>query len=304
MKQERIHGKRDSEGEKMFRKSFLIIVIFGLLLTACTINGVSINIPGDRITGSGDLQTETRAVAGFTRVDLQSIGNLTITQGNEESLTVTADDNLLAYITTRVVNGTLEISTRPNVSIDPSRTIEYHLVMKSVEGVQLSGFGNINSEGLKGTDLEVKLSGSGDISIGSIECNSLLVRISGFGNFFSQSVKAKNPVIEITGSGDITVEDMQAEDVSVKISGFGDAVISGRTIHQSAQILGSGDYKAGDLESESAAVKITGFGNARIWASETLDVTITGSGSVEYYGSPRLTQTMTGFGKVNSIGEH
>ncbi len=288
----------------MFKRLFLISAILGLALTACTINGVSIDIPGQRINGSGDMQTETRDVTGFTRVDLQSIGNLTITQGSEESLTVTADDNLLPYIVTKVVNGTLEISARPNVSIDPTRTIEYHLVMKTVEGVQLSGFGNINSEGLKGTDLEVKLSGSGDISIGTIECNSLLVRISGFGNFFSQSVRAKNPVIEITGSGDITVEDMQAEDVSVKISGFGDAAISGKATRQDAQILGSGDYKAGDLESESAAVKITGFGNARIWASETLNVTITGSGNVEYYGSPRITQSMTGFGKVNSIGEH
>ncbi len=288
----------------MFKRLFLISAILGLALTACTINGVSIDIPGQRINGSGDMQTETRDVTGFTRVDLQSIGNLTITQGSEESFTVTADDNLLPYITTKVVNGTLEISTRANVSIDPSRTIEYHLVMKNVEGVQLSGFGNINSEGLKGTNLEVKLSGSGDISIGTIECNSLLVRISGFGNFFSQSVKAKTPTIEITGSGDITVEDMQAEDVSVKISGFGDAAVSGKATRQDAQILGSGDYKAGDLESESAAVKITGFGNARIWASETLDVTITGSGNVEYYGSPRITQTMTGFGKVNSIGEH
>lgn len=288
----------------MVKRMLLIVVVLSLLMTGCTVNGIHIDVPANAINGSGKIVTEAREVSGYSSVDMQSIGNLTITQGNEESLTIKADENLLPYITTRVVNGTLEIGMKPNTSLNPTRTIEYDLVMKDVSGVQLSGFGNIESEGLKGKDVEVKLAGSGDINIGKLEADSLLVRISGFGNFDSQSIKAATPTIEITGSGDINVDELDAEDLAVKISGFGDAILNGKTITQDVQILGSGNFKAGDLESKMATVKITGFGNATMWVSDNLGITVTGSGDVEYYGSPRVTQTMTGFGKVNSLGDH
>jgi hypothetical protein len=210
----------------MVKKVLLLVIVLGLALTGCTVNGFNINVPTKSIDGSGDVKTENREVAKFDRVDMQGIGNLTIVQGSEESLTITADENLLPYITTDVVNGTLQIGMKPNISLNPSRAIEYKLVMKSVTGVQLSGFGNIESEGLKGEDLEVKLSGSGDINIGTIESGSLLVRISGFGDFNAKSIKAKTPTIEITGSGDINVDELDAEDLAVKISGFGNAKIS------------------------------------------------------------------------------
>ena len=288
----------------MFKKIIFVSIILAFALSACTINGVP-NFGSNRnINGSGTVVTEERDVADFTSVDMQSIGDLTIVQGNEESLTISADENLMRYITTRVVNGTLEIGMEPNISVNPSRTIQYQLVMKNVEGIELSGFGNIDSEELSGKDLEVKLAGSGDINIGIIDGETLLVRIAGFGNFESQSIKAQEATIEIGGSGDITVDELEADDLAVKISGFGNAEIAGKVLRQDVQIVGSGDYEAADLESEEAVVKITGFGNPTIWVKETLDATITGSGNLDYYGSPRVTQTITGFGKVNSLGEH
>lgn len=288
----------------MLKKILFVSIILAFTLSACTVYNVPDFVNGKNINGSGNVISEDREVAGFESVDMQSIGNLTIVQGNEESLTITADENLMQYITARVVNGTLEIGMEPNISLNPSRAIEYELVMKTVEGVKLSGFGNINSEELTGKDLEVKLAGSGDINIGKIESDSLQVRISGFGDFESQSIKAETSTIEISGSGDIQVDELAGDELVVKISGFGNAEISGKVRTQEIQLVGSGDYEAEDLESESAVVKITGFGNPTVWATESLDATITGSGNLDYYGSPRVTQTMTGFGKVNSLGEH
>lgn len=288
----------------MFKKALFVLIVFALTLSACTVYDLNQIGNNKTINGSGNVITEKRDVQNFDRVDLKGIGNLTITQGNEESLTITADENLMQYITSKVVNGTLEIGMEPNISLTPSRKIEYKLEVKSVSGIQLSGFGNIESESLSGKDLEVILSGSGDINIGTIEGDSLLVRLSGFGNFHSKSIKSKTPTIEITGSGDINVEELEADDLAVKISGFGNAILAGKVLTQDVQILGSGDYEAENLESNSAVVKITGFGNPTVSVKDELNVTITGSGNLEYFGSPRVTQTITGFGKVNSLGEH
>jgi hypothetical protein len=291
----------------MFKKLAVIVTVvavLGLSLTACIPSGFYNPINSKTICGSGEVITESRNASNFERVDLQGIGNLEIVQGDEESLTITADDNFMQYITTEVVGDTLEIGMKPNLSLDPTRTIEYKLVLKTVSSVALSGFGNIDSDGLTSDELEIKLAGSGDISIGSLESNTLLVRISGFGDFNAQTVTADKPTLEITGSGDINVDELTAKDLAVKISGFGDADLSGTAVDQDVMVTGSGNYNAEDLASDSATVKITGFGKATLWAKDSLDITITGSGDVNYFGAPRITQTMTGFGKVNSLGEH
>ena len=79
-----------------------LIVIFPLVLGACDTLRV--------IEGSGDVVTETRAVSGFDRVILGGIGELTLIQGEEESLEIEAEDNILPQITTEVRDGTLTIS--------------------------------------------------------------------------------------------------------------------------------------------------------------------------------------------------
>jgi hypothetical protein len=115
----------------MFKKTFLLFLIMVFTLSACTENGIQISGNNQKLDGSGKIITENRDVSGFDKVDLQSIGNLTIVQGTEESLTIKADDNLLPYITTEVFNGTLEIGMKPNLSFNPTQSIEYELVVIS-----------------------------------------------------------------------------------------------------------------------------------------------------------------------------
>lgn len=288
----------------MIKKLTLVFVVLALALSACSINGRTFSINSEHINGSGTIVTEDRAVSGFDKVDLQSIGNLTIIEGDKESLTIEADDNLMEYITTDVFNNALEIGMEPNISIDPSRAIEYTLTVKSLSSIVLSGFGNINAAELNAEDIEIKLSGSGNMTLGDLKTENALLRVSGFGNINVDNMVVDQPTLEISGSGDIDVNQMQAITMNLKISGFGNADITGTANDQDIQIVGSGNYHGEDLESESASVKITGFGDATVWANSNLDVTITGSGNLEYYGSPKVTQTMTGFGKVNSLGEH
>jgi hypothetical protein len=64
---------------EMVKKVLLLVIVLGLALTGCTVNGFNINVPTKSIDGSGDVKTENREVAKFDRVDMQGIGNLTIT---------------------------------------------------------------------------------------------------------------------------------------------------------------------------------------------------------------------------------
>ena len=290
------------------KKSFILLATaftaFALLLSACSFDGVTVNVNTNTVKGSGNVVSEERTVSGFTRVELQSIGNLVITQGDTESLTIAADDNLLPYITTEVVAGTLEISMKPNTNVDPTKTIQYTLTVKSIASVVLAGFGNITADKLESNSLEVKVTGSGDIHIGEVNGETLALKLTGFGNIYVDKAVVSRPTLELAGSGDIKVNDLKASDLALTISGFGNATISGSADNEVIKLTGSGNYHGGDIQTKTAAVTISGFGNATAWATDSLNLKITGSGNVDYYGNPRLTQTITGFGNIKSLGEH
>jgi hypothetical protein len=73
--------------------------------------------PRDSIWGSGHLVTESRQVSGFDSVLLSGAGELILDQTGVESLTITAEDNIIGELTSDVVGGQLILGTRPGVSI-------------------------------------------------------------------------------------------------------------------------------------------------------------------------------------------
>ena len=91
---------------KLMYAGFLVLLI--TLAAGCVSN-----VPC--VSGSGTIATETRAVGAFQSIDLQGTGNIYVTQGNESSLRVEAEDNLLPYLKTSVTNGVLKVEMNQSV---------------------------------------------------------------------------------------------------------------------------------------------------------------------------------------------
>lgn len=243
------------------RKPVLFIIPLILLVTvACT---VTFNAPEIRdLRGSGNLVTEQREVSGFDQLEFGGVGKMTIRQGDVESLTITADDNLIDRINTRVVGDRLIIDMEENINIGGMTRLNYELVVKDLSRLTLSGFG--------------------DIDVAELRTDTLTVLLS--------------------GSGNLTVDDLQARRLEVTITGFGNTELAGEVEDLEIIIKGAGNFNGGDLFGRSAQVEVSGFGNATVWVESNLDVEITGSGNVSYYGLPDVTQSITGFGRLESLG--
>jgi hypothetical protein len=215
-----------------------------------------------KVEGSGHIAKEERPVSDFNRVSLRGGAELNVTQGDRESLSIEADDNILPLIETEVTQGTLSIGPKERQELRPSRPCKINLAVKELEGITLSGAVTLKASGLTAEKLDVTTSGWGKIAMDALVADALTVCMS--------------------GSGDCT------------LSGLADA--------QTIQVSGSGEYHAGKLEGKSVKLTISGSGSAVVWAMETLDVNIMGSGRVEYYGQPRVTQDVSGSGRVISLG--
>lgn len=244
-------------------KSLLIVLsILMMSMLACRVGGSVID--RELVVGSGNLQSEERVVKDFERVQLTHIGELTIVQGDEEGLTVEADDNLLPYIETEIRGRELLIGIKEGVRLETDNPIRYTLRVITLDAVSVSGSANVSAETLEAGDLSLAVSGSGNIKIDELSADDLSLRASGSGNF------------EMAG-------EVQTLDIS---------------------ITGSGNVLGENLASRQAKVTISGSGNATLWVSGTLDIGITGVGSINYYGRPEVSQRITGNGDVNSLGEH
>jgi hypothetical protein len=239
----------------------LLVSSLGLLILA-----VGCSIPLNSITGSGRMTTETRSVSNFDGVTLAGFGDLTIIQGDSESLTVQAEDNILPYITTQVANGTLVIGYDTRYGSDwirPTQPIKFNLALKNLNTLELSGAGNIQSASLTSDQL----------------------------------------VLRVSGAGNIKIDKLEAKELTTSLSGAGNLNIAGQAASLDSRLTGLGSLQAGNLKSQSAKVTISGAGSATMAATESLDVTLSGIGSVEYYGNPKVTQKVSGIGSVKSLGK-
>ena len=235
----------------MNKKMLLPLVLILVLLSAC-----------NAVRGSGKVESETRAVSGFDQVSLSGQGELVLTQGDQESVRIEAEENIIAAFETEVKGDTLYIGVKENTVINPTKPIKFFVTMRDIGGLQVSGAGSIVADSVETDRLTLDVSESGSINIGSLSADSL--------------------VVDVSNSGSVEV--------------------AGKATDQEVVISDSGNYQAADLESEAVNVEVNGAGEATVWANQSLTAETSGSSNVNYYGSPTVSQDISDVAEVSSLG--
>jgi hypothetical protein len=198
-----------------------IVFVVPLLALAASLTGC-INMPGwHTVEGSGNLITQTREVNGFDQVAVSGSGQLILSQGQEESLSIEADDNLLPLIESEVVHGHLSIGPR-NVNLRPTQTIVYRLKVKRLSALSLSGSVRAEAVSLRSDRLSLHLSGSGKVHIDQLDAETLQTHISGSGST-SASGRVNGQEVSISGSGNHHAANLKSSRATARISGSGHA---------------------------------------------------------------------------------
>lgn len=212
-------------------------------------------------------ENQTRKVDKFTEISLRVGATLHLEQGENQNLEIVAKSSTLEELITEVKDGKLIIRF-PNKdffwkTFQPGEIIIY-VTVPEITGLGVSGSGDILAEdGIKTKDLELAVSGSGNIKMNDLDAVAVKSIISGSGNI-------------------ILAGDKGAEDLSVAISG-------------------SGDFKGLDFNADDVNVKVSGSGNVGVTANKNLTVRVAGSGDVTYKGHPLVDQSVAGSGKIKHV---
>jgi hypothetical protein len=118
------------------------------------------------IVGSGQFVTDSRAVGSFDTVVIMNGGRAIVTRSDAGSLNVTAEDNILPLIESRVVDGTLTVTFRAGAGSVSTRGMRYHIGMRSMRRFNAEAGSSIEAHGIDTADLDVRLS-AGATFIGS-----------------------------------------------------------------------------------------------------------------------------------------
>jgi hypothetical protein len=75
-----------------------ILSMLGLSILACSIFTINVGGIGSRTVGSGNLAEETRSLGDLNGVSLDTVGHLEVRLGDENSLRIEADDNIIPIL--------------------------------------------------------------------------------------------------------------------------------------------------------------------------------------------------------------
>ena len=220
------------------------------------------------------MKTETRTIESFDKIKFKDFGTLILKQGDQEALTIEADEELMDDLISEVRDGTLYLGLEEDwlarlgklvssIFTSSDYKVTYILTFVSLEKISVSGKCNLKCDSIHTDALKTSVSGYANLDFGQIEAAELKVNISGRGEF----------------KGEGTVNKL------------------------GISISGSGDFQAPNLSSHTAKVTISGQGNATLRVEEALDITISGVGQVNYYGRPKLRQVISGMGKSKRISD-
>src|SRR5512139_1041796 len=90
-------------------KTSLYTLLISLIAVGCSFPEVG---GGKRIKPSDTIISERREAKSFTGVDMGTFGKVVLSQGENESVTVSGSDNLVALVETNVRNGILYIEPK------------------------------------------------------------------------------------------------------------------------------------------------------------------------------------------------
>lgn len=214
----------------------------------------------ETIKGNDNLKTKIIKTSDYDGISCAGFMDYILVSGDEGTITLEGEENLLEYIVAEVKDNTLKVYVKKNFNLKTSKnkTIKITIPFKDITNVSLAGSGDLwNEDKITSNKLDVALAGSGDVTI-TVDASVVEGKLAGSGNLTLKG-NTNSLVAKIAGSGDFHGFELQSNDTEVSISGSGDAeVVSNKSII--GRVAGSGDIAyRGNPEKEDN--KVSGSGD-------------------------------------------
>jgi len=217
-------------------KYLTLFLTLSVTLTSCGVDMFN------RVNGNNNVISKKRKVNNFDAIHASNGLDVYLTQGDKNSITVEADENLHEIIITEVSNNTLRIKTEENIWRAKSRKV--HVTFTDVTSIKATSGSEVKSENTlqfnsialsatSGADLELELkadhvdssctSGAGIELSGSTTDH--ITKASSGSSIDAYNLESKNVEAGVSSGADIKV--FALESLTAKASSGGDVRYKG-----------------------------------------------------------------------------
>ena len=246
----------------MNRKFKLANILFAVLFTALYAASATKTMADDGM--------ESSEIKGFSKVWLNSSSDVRISMGNIFSVVMTGDKQKIDNTILALKRDTLIIKHKEenqSHNYDNDQLMLVTIVMPNIEEVKINGSGNVSITGVDSEELDLAINGSGDLNVEG---------------------RSEELELSINGSGDISMDMIDGKNVGVSIHGSGNVTFGGGTCQSfKISIYGSGDVDADKIQCIDVDVSVVGSGNISVYASNSVTLDSRGSGGVDVFGKPK-----------------
>ena len=200
----------------------VITTVLSILLMAIISYGCTAS--AEQIKGNGKVVSIERKIEPFSAIKLNGVFNVMISQGEKESLTIEADDNLVDLIESIKDGDTLIIKQKKESNFKPTK-FNIYITIKDIKSLESDIVGNI----VTSTPLNLKDFNLSTQNVGSIkmEFNSdkFFANINSVGDI---TLKGRSGVSDIKNSsvGNIHSLDFVSDNLILQNSNIGDVEVS------------------------------------------------------------------------------
>jgi Putative auto-transporter adhesin, head GIN domain len=229
-------------------KKLLIITLSSIALFSCR----------PSLRGSGNIITQKRSVGNFKSLSASTSIEVDVKIGSTYEVSVEADDNVVDYVKTEVVGGTLKIRYADNTSLR-NASVTVHVTVPTLEKLSASSSAKIEVDGTLTNTSKIEFDASSSAEI------------------------------------DATVD---APQIDADANSSANITLSGKTQNFKVEVSSSAVIKAEDLLSENTTADANSSGTAYVYASVKLDGKANSSGAVKYRGGAAVTKNESSSGSV------
>jgi len=174
-----------------------------------------------KITGSGDLMTETRVDSSYSALDISiAFDHIIIHCGSGYSMTIAGDDNIVPHIITRVKDDVLYVSSEQ----------EFETRAESVLTINIQRLDTLSFKGV------------GEMTVDKLDSKVFYCDFSGVGSC-TLTGKVHNFIMNMNGVGSVNAKELIANIVDANVNGMGSAVVyASDSLHAAVNGIGALTY--------------------------------------------------------------
>jgi len=201
----------------MKKIKYLTAAVLCLAITSLTSAQIRKTVYGDK-----NVVKKEREAGSFNGVKVSTGIDVYLTQGNQNSVVVEADENLHEYIVTEIKNGNLYVYSDANIRSAEMKRV--HVTMKDIVYVSTSSAGDvIGQTPVKSDQIEMNASSAGDIKL-EVYADVIEASISSSGDI-TLTGEADKLDASLSSAGDLNAYNLKVREAEVSASSAGDADI-------------------------------------------------------------------------------